>query len=126
MYNFTSTVINSNGGSSTTTTSTVLHPENRESAAGMTYGKDLYLDGLITSSRKNYDWESIGKMMNADKSFASYMVGRNANAADWMQKSGSFELMEGLMPTMVQSGFGAYAGVAFSTSGKFLAGYGND
>ncbi|TWF40340.1 YD repeat-containing protein [Chitinophaga polysaccharea] len=126
MYNFTSTVINSKGGSTTTSTSTQLHPEDRGSASGMTWGKDLYFDGVFSSSRKNYDWESIGKMMSADKSFASYMVGRNANAADWMQKSGSFTLMEGLMPTMVQSGLGAYSGAAFSTSGKFLAGYGND
>ncbi|WP_158538610.1 hypothetical protein [Chitinophaga skermanii] len=38
------------------------------------------------------------------------MMKRNSKAAEWMNKAGSLQLMEGVLPTMVQSGLGSYAG----------------
>ena len=116
LYNVSHTTINSKGQSETTNTTTVLHPEDRESAAGMTRGLNLYFDGLITTERKNYDWESIGKLMYADKEFNDYLEKRNPAAAGWRNEAGSFTLMEGVMPAAVQSGLGAYLGFRMSVA----------
>lgn len=109
MYNRTNTVIDSRGGR-TTTTHTVLHPENRESANGMTSGLNLYFDGLVTTERSNYDWESIGKLMYADAGFRKEMLSRNPKSADWMSNASSIQDMEGVMPTAVSSGVGVWVG----------------
>ena len=116
VYTFTNTftTINGDGESKTTSTTKVLHPEDPTSAVGVTKGLNLYFDGLITTERNNYDWESIGKIMSLDKGFSDYMVSRNSNAKDWQEKAGSMALMEGIMPIAVQSAFSSYLGFRFS------------
>lgn len=118
MYNQKITDIYQNGSSSSYATSIQLHPEDRDSENGFTNGKRLILDGLITTDRKNYDWESIGKVMYSSKDFAQYMNARNPQAADWMSKSSSMEVMEGLLPVMVQAGFAEYAGFRYMQAVK--------
>jgi RHS repeat-associated protein len=113
IYNNTVTNVNRRG-SSTTTKSTILHPENEESASGITKGVNLYFDGLITTVRDNHDWETVAKIMDIDKAFHNYMVARNPNAATWEERTKSIELMEGLMPAFVKAGFGSYLGWRFS------------
>jgi hypothetical protein len=68
----TNTVIDR--GERTTTTHIVLHPEDPESANGMTSGLNLYFDGLVTTERSNYDWTSIGKLMYANAGFRKEML----------------------------------------------------
>ncbi|NML38409.1 hypothetical protein HHL17_14470 [Chitinophaga sp. G-6-1-13] len=112
-YNLTNTVI-SGKSSSTTTKSTILHPENSESAAGATRGRNLYFDGLMTTDRKNYDWETVGKIMYASTEFAAYMRKRNPQASDWLAKSSGIEVMEGVLPVLVQSGMGSWIGFRYA------------
>ncbi|PWV55754.1 hypothetical protein [Chitinophaga sp. S165] len=117
MYNQTNTIIDSRGGR-TTTTRTVLHPEDRESAVGMTKGRNLYFDGLITTERNNYDWESIGKLMYANAGFKSEMLSRNPKSAEWMSNASSMEVMEGLLPVATQIGTLEYSIFSISAFNK--------
>lgn len=78
----------------TTTNRKILNPYNRESATGMTFGTALYLDGLITTQRNNYDWESIGKVMYSDAGFKGYMLTKHPESAEWLSASSSMEVME--------------------------------
>ncbi len=123
VYTYTNTVttINGDGASSTTSTTIVLHPEKQDAAAGVTKGKNLYFDGLITTERKNYDWESVGKFMNLDKGFSNYMTARNSSAAEWNRVANSFDIMESLLPVLVQSALGSYVGFRLGVAAKGMS-----
>jgi hypothetical protein len=99
----------------------VLNPNNPNSSSGVTKGKYLWLDGLITSSRDNKDWESIGKFMNLDKGFYDYMASRHPESVKWRARALSLEAMEGLMPVLVQSGLGSWIGFRYLSSGAAVA-----
>ncbi|WP_315814232.1 hypothetical protein [Paraflavitalea speifideaquila] len=115
------------GNASTTTTTTTLNPEDSKSAKGVTKGRNIYFDGLITESRNNKDWETVGKFMNLDKGFYDYMVARNPRAAGWRAKALSIEAGEFLLPVLVQSGLGAYGGFRLAGAQSMrLAGFGDD
>jgi hypothetical protein len=113
----THTTINGDGKLKTTITTQVLHPEDLNSAIGVTKGKNLYFDGLITTERKNNDWETVGKFMDLDKGFKDYMIARTPGSKLWNEAAGSIALMEGLMPVLVQSALGAWAGFRFGGVG---------
>jgi RHS repeat-associated protein len=117
IYNNTVSILDASSGKFTeTTTSQILHPDNKNSAVGMTKGLNLIFDGLITTERNNYDWESVGKIMDLDKNFYSYMVSRNPNSKVWNERASNISVMEGLMPAAVQSALGAYIGFRYHNS----------
>ncbi len=96
-------------GITTTTTSTILNP-NSNQKSGVTKGKNLYFDGLITTERNNKDWETVGKFMNLDKGFNDYMVGRHPESALWRARALAIESGELLFPVLIQNGLGAWIG----------------
>lgn len=100
----------SNGKIERTTTSEQLHPErgtNDQTNFGT--GKNIYLDGLITTTRKMYDYEAIGSLMNNNKTFNDYMVGRNPNAKMWSDLTIANQAMAMYLPVVTYSAFGSFA-----------------
>jgi hypothetical protein len=126
----TTTQINGDGSVSHGSRTKILDPYSNN-ASGVTKGQNLYFDGLWTSERDNKDWESVGKFMNLDRGFYDYMVNRHPASAGWRSKALSIEAMEGVLPVLVSSGLGSYAGFRYLAAAKlssraFWAGAGTE
>ncbi len=80
---------------------------------GITKGKAIYFDGLITGIRDNTDRESLSKFMDLDPNFNSYMLGRGY--CEMYNQSSSMEVMEALMPPLVQGMTANYVGWRYAT-----------
>ena len=120
VFNNSVTSVDRNGGTVTTKTSQILNPDDPDSENGFTTGKDLWFDGLWTTDRKNYDWESIGKMMDVDRDFYDYMISRHPESAFWRSRALAIYAMESVLPVLVQSGFSSYAGFYMSVEPQYV------
>jgi hypothetical protein len=116
----TSTQINGDGSVSYGRPQTKILDPYSNQASGITKGQNLYFDGILTTVRDNKDWESVGKFMNLDRGFYDYMINRHPASAGWRSRALSIEAMEGVMPVLVYSGLGSYAGLRYSGNSRLL------
>ncbi len=114
----TSTTINGDGSVSHGRPQTKILDPYSNQASGVTKGQNLYFDGILTTVRDNKDWESVGKFMNLDRGFYDYMINRHSASAGWRSKALSIEAMEGVLPVLVSSGLGSYAGFRYAAAAK--------
>ena len=115
-YTCTNEKIGADGTATVTVTKEQLHPEkgsNDQSNFGT--GKSIYLDGLITSDRKMYDYEVIGSLMNRDKGFENYMNGRDPEAKLWANLEVGNRAMAEILPIVTYSAVGAYGSSILTT-----------